>query len=682
MTGLTGKTIGHYRIMEKLGHGGMAEVYRGYHANLDRYVAIKFIRTELAENEDFQTRFEREARTAARLTHPHIVLIHDSGHEDNLYYLVMEFIDGMTLKQLLLAQQKKGERLPLSDVVRLMQQVGSALDCAHDQNVVHRDVKPDNILIRTDGRAVLSDFGIARMVDDTSGLTMTGTTMGTPTYMSPEQIKGDKEKVGRGSDLYSLGIILYEMLLGQVPFQADTPFAVMLKHVNDPIPLPTEVDPRISDEVQRVIFKTLSKEPKDRYQNAETMVAELSHAISAMPHQTVAHQIQQTAPIQALDTIISSTAPPVTAVPADTIAISTSPTADPVEDATEVMPTPQPIDEEPPGKRKWVRRTLMGLGAALLIAIVAVIAIVINQNNSQNPQQVLFNHGAEGVFLINAIENDVPESLSDKLDNQFDLDGVDYEFGFSQNGNWFVGHSTRSPKCASWACMVVIRNDFAQGGIVRIDNQPLHDFETSTINNSGDQIVYSSEATDENVRDLVLITLVDKENDAWEIQGTLTEESPYEWNTYPEFSGDEEKVVFMCGDEPYGGSGTAICEYNIAEEHFRVLMTPEEHSLRTNEGTGALFYPYYDKNNVVHYSDSDVYATWYLEEVGDDEVVINYLYERGSECILPNGLLVVVEWGEEDMPLLFIDSDTKEERFRVQSGFSGNDIYGFSCSGG
>lgn len=279
MHDLTGQTIGPYRLVEKLGTGGMAEVYKAYQPRLDRYVAIKFIRPEFAADEGFRSRFEREAKAIARLSHPNIVHIYDFGEEGNLYYLVMEYIDGGTLKERLAVLNSAGETMEWGEVCRIARQVGEALDYAHQQGIVHRDVKPANVMLTADGRAVLNDFGIARMVGATSGLTQTGTTVGTPAYMSPEQIRG--EQIGPSSDLYSLGVVLYEMLTGRVPFSADTPLAIMYKQLNDPIPLPRTLNPALPQATEAVVLRALAKEPADRYPSGQALVRALEQSLVA-----------------------------------------------------------------------------------------------------------------------------------------------------------------------------------------------------------------------------------------------------------------------------------------------------------------------------------------------------------------------------------------------------------------
>lgn len=278
MADLTGKTLGKFRLTERLGQGGMAEVYKAYQPRLDRYVAIKLLHGFLASGEGFLERFEREAKAVASLRHPNIVLVHDFDVEDETYFMVMEFVDGHTLKERIQSLSGKGQYMPAEEVLSIIQQVASALDYAHQQGLIHRDIKPANILIDNNRHVFLTDFGIAHIVSD-SQFTATGALVGTPAYMSPEQGKG--EKVTSVSDIYSLGIILYQLLTGRVPFDADTPLAVIHKHVHEVLPMPRKLNPALSEGFERVILKALAKDTDDRYQTAAELMKALEQASEA-----------------------------------------------------------------------------------------------------------------------------------------------------------------------------------------------------------------------------------------------------------------------------------------------------------------------------------------------------------------------------------------------------------------
>jgi serine/threonine protein kinase len=247
MDGLIGKTLGNYRILERLGRGGMATVYKAYQPALERHVAIKVIHQHLASDEEqFLERFQREAKAVASLRHPHIVRVFDFGTEDNVSYMVMEYLEGVTLKAKLDGQAQRGETMSLEAAHHTFRGVAGALEYAHGQGMIHRDVKPANVILTTDGDVVLTDFGVARMVSGTQ-FTATGAVIGTPDYMSPEQ--GHGERGDARSDIYALGVMLFEMVTGRVPFDADTPMAVILKHISAPLPLPRQLNPQIPEPV-------------------------------------------------------------------------------------------------------------------------------------------------------------------------------------------------------------------------------------------------------------------------------------------------------------------------------------------------------------------------------------------------------------------------------------------------
>ena len=272
---LEGHTLGKYRILEPLGRGGMAQVYKAYHPQLDRYVAIKILRSDLVEEEEFLSRFRREARAVAALRHPNIVHIYDFDVQDDFYYMVMELLEGDTLKAQLNSLRVRGEKLPLGELVRIFVDVLSGLAYAHGEGIIHRDLKPANILLTKSGQAVLTDFGIAQIIGGTQ-YTVSGALMGTLSYMAPEQ--GLEGKCDAASDIYSLGIAFYEALTGSVPFDADTPLAILMKHINDPLPLPRAIDPTIPEAFERVALKALAKRPADRYQSAVEMTEALAKA--------------------------------------------------------------------------------------------------------------------------------------------------------------------------------------------------------------------------------------------------------------------------------------------------------------------------------------------------------------------------------------------------------------------
>ena len=271
---LEGKLLGNrYEIIEKVGNGGMATVYKAEDKVLKRYVAVKILRDEFTTDEEFIKRFEVEAQSAARLTHPNIVSIYDVGVEDNLYYIVMELIQGKTLKEIIV--EEKGP-LPWKWSVNVAIQIASALEMAHKNNIIHRDIKPHNIIITEDGIAKVTDFGIAKAVSN-STITAFGTTIGSVHYFSPEHARGGYTDAK--SDLYSLGVVMYEMVTGRVPFDADTPVSVALKHMQEEPEEPIELNPNLPVAVNKIIMKALKKDVTLRYQTASDMLGDLRRAL-------------------------------------------------------------------------------------------------------------------------------------------------------------------------------------------------------------------------------------------------------------------------------------------------------------------------------------------------------------------------------------------------------------------
>ena len=269
MNDLSGQSIDRYHIIEPLGEGGMALVYKAYDTRLECEVAVKFIRTDQLAPvvlERTLKRFEREAKSVAHLTHPNIVKVTDYGEHEGVPYLVMAYYPDGTLKERMIGPVGYGE------AARLLVPIARGLEYAHGRNVVHRDVKPSNILMTESGEPMLTDFGIAKILDLKDGQTLTaaGMGVGTPEYMAPEQ--GIGSDVDGRADIYALGVVFYELITGRTPYKANTPMAVLLQSINDPLPRPSEFVKGIPKQVEQVLYKALAKNPKDRYANMREFV--------------------------------------------------------------------------------------------------------------------------------------------------------------------------------------------------------------------------------------------------------------------------------------------------------------------------------------------------------------------------------------------------------------------------
>ena len=286
---LEGNTIGQYQIIEQVGRGRMATVYKAYQPNLDRYVGVKVLAQDLAETEGFIARFQREAKAVARLRHRNILTVFDYGRQGDVFYLVTEYVSGGSLRGYL------GWPQDLGYAVSIVSQVGDALAHAHRLGLVHRDVKPGNILMAEENWPLLSDFGLVKMVAEGTQLTASGASVGTPQYMSPEQAQG--LAVDGRSDVYCLGAVLYEAVTGRPPFTTDSPMAVILMHINEPLSPPHLLRPDLPKEMERVIVKALAKSPADRYQRMEEFLADLQEACPLpVGHAAVSHGNGQVVP--------------------------------------------------------------------------------------------------------------------------------------------------------------------------------------------------------------------------------------------------------------------------------------------------------------------------------------------------------------------------------------------------
>ena len=344
---------GRYRIQRKLGAGGMADVYLAEDQELGRRVAIKILNSRHGNDDQFIERFRREAKNAAALNHPNIVSIYDRGEAEDTYYIAMEFLDGRTLKELIVGRGAA----PINVAIEYARQILSALRFAHRHGIVHRDIKPHNVLVDGEGRVKVTDFGIARA--GTSQMTETGSIVGTAQYLSPEQARGGE--VDPRSDLYSLGIVLYELLTGKTPFEGDTPVEIAMKHLSNAPQPPSKLRPDIPRELDMVVLRALAKSPDDRYQSADEMEADLERvargaSVSATTADTATQVLSRPA---AAAVAASATAATMIATPPSTAAAGVPPTV--VEEEEE-------YDEEGGERPLWPWLVAAGFVIAAIIA--------------------------------------------------------------------------------------------------------------------------------------------------------------------------------------------------------------------------------------------------------------------------------------------------------------------------
>lgn len=393
MEDLTGKQLGAYQVVEPLGEGGMAAVYKAYQPSIERYVALKILPRHFSTDPEFVQRFKQEARVIANLQHPHILPVHDFGESEGYTYMAMRFIQGGELS----SWMKANKPMSLSQIEQIISQIGDALDYAHSQDVIHRDVKPSNVLIDNRGNCLLSDFGLAKIIQTSVKLTRTGGILGTPAYMSPEQGLG--QGVDHRSDIYALGVILYEMVTGRPPYQAETPMAILIKHINDPLPPPRHFNPDVPELLEGVVLKALAKDKLDRFSTAGEMVKAVQRA--------VAQSTNLRSPLPATTIEDSSTSHP------DSHTVLNQPAQSIVTDPLE--PTKTAVPAPPNRRRGWY----IGVGVLLTAVVGFLILSMINDPNDPSD--------------IDPFVGDLPAQVAQVVD-QANADWADGDLEAALNG--------------------------------------------------------------------------------------------------------------------------------------------------------------------------------------------------------------------------------------------------------
>jgi serine/threonine protein kinase len=381
---LIGQQLGQYQIIGVLGEGGMATVYRARQQKINREVAIKVIESKLARNADFIKRFEREAQTIATLSHPHILKLFDYGEQGNIIYLVMEILVGGSLADLI----RRTGPLPLITIYRILDQIGTALSFAHQKGIIHRDLKPLNVLLDEADNAFLTDFGIAKLLNDSTALTQSGAAMGTPAYMAPEQWQG--QPIDSRTDVYALGVMLYEMLSGELPFRGETPASMMFKHLNEhhaPI-LRARAD--LPQGIEDVLEKALAKDRDKRFQSADDLVEAFKLEVS--------------------DLITPSKA--ALKIPIDLDRT----TPEPIDlGSLTNLPAPDSTYLKPPAARSGLSRTMLALGLLFTIAAIAfIVFLIVPKPDSATPTPTLQTALAQVVTDLPSVTT-VPTEVSQTL---------------------------------------------------------------------------------------------------------------------------------------------------------------------------------------------------------------------------------------------------------------------------
>ena len=474
MEDLTGRQFGHYQIVAPLGEGGMAAVYKAYQPSMERYVAVKVLPRHMASSEEFVSRFRREAKLLAQLQHPHILPVFDYGEADSYPYIVMPFVQSGTLAELL---HKRPQTL--SEIRRIMIQVGDALSYAHTRGMIHRDIKPSNVLIDERGNCLLTDFGLARMAEASTKITASGTIMGTPAYMSPEQ--GAGSTIDHRSDIYSLGIIFYEMVTGRVPYTAETPIAVVFKHIQDPLPSARQLNPNLPESVELVLLKALAKNPEDRYQKAEDFVQAIQKAI---PEGLSADMIVSQGSVPEVATVIAST----NSASGPKIMERQSPPNSKMAQSQEPIESIAAIKGSPPSNR-FLIWAAAGIGILVLLGAIAAIGIRRLSTNNALENTPESNTAAPVIPTSSPANSPIPFSSPTALTpTEITLGGTfhdDFDGQLAEGWTWLAEDPAKWSLTAVDGQLQILASDSSLDGPalpynILVRNAPTGDFEITT----------------------------------------------------------------------------------------------------------------------------------------------------------------------------------------------------------
>jgi serine/threonine-protein kinase len=616
-----GTSIGPYLIEALLGRGGMGIVYLAHHERLDRKVALKVLAPEWSEDPSFRDRFVRESRTAASLDHPNVIPVFDADEADGLLYIAMRYVAGRDLKEIITSEG----HLELPRAIRMVRQIGGALDAAHERGLVHRDVKPANVLVtKDDGSAVgehvyLTDFGLSKHRSSKSAHTAAGAFVGTIDYIAPEQIEG--KALDNRTDIYSLGCILYECLTGETPFIKDADVAVMYAHLMDPRPSVTAKRPDLPSAIDDITAKAMARDPEERYVTGAALLEDLNALVPGAAAATSA--------------VITLDEPPV-AVPTRT------PTDPPptLDDA----PSDEPSEETVPPRRRLGRKT-MALGAAAVLLLAAAAYLLTRDDGTQSgdkagaaaptgPPSAYVVVDERGLHRVTLEEGAEPQPIKDLLPPA--PKSEDHVGSVSHNGEWFV-FDTERLGCEGYVCLVTT-HDGTDLELVQIGPEPVHTSGSaySAISSDGETVVYPDDAGPHEV-DLWATT---RARIAWNDPVLLTRESTTKFNDLPAFSFDDSKVIFDCRPDVYDPAGSRICEVGVDGSGFRTVLGPDDGEGVTKDSyvRHGAYAP--DGSIVFEAFWKEHRQIWRLKDGGEMELINPTYDEDTSPCVLPDGTIV------------------------------------------